>query len=307
MRTSTQCVLILGLCAWLFSTPSWVRADSADDLQAQYDGVQREMNANASQITSLQNRLDAAPNKWAGSDSIKNTILDLKHKNNDLFAKGDEAATELRKMGRDPDLPQPSHGSAGTDRKPTDLPVGASTSVATKPLEKQDIGDVANADVNSFPAEIIPLKPVLAVNPQNVPAAPIASNNSKVISPPIPPVQIDPAVEQAIDEKVRKQKPEVDALFAPPPAEPEPSVDLAAAPAVAPAEPPQVEPPGTNWGSIVLGTIVVGGAIAGGVAASSAGGGGYSSGSGSGAGYYPAAGKRHPSGGGGYGGAIHCH
>jgi hypothetical protein len=316
MRTSTQCLLILGLYAWLFSTPSCVRADSADDLQAQYDGVQREMNANASQITSLQNRLDAAPNKWAGSDShvghsdiqsIKNTILDLKQKNNDLFSKGDEAATQLRKIGRDPDRPRPSHGSAGTDRKPTDLPVDASTSAASKPLEKQDIGDVTTADVNSFPPEIIPLKPVLAINPQNVPEAPIASNNSKVISPPIPPVQIDPAVEQAIDEKVRKQKPEVDALFAPSPAEPEPSVDLAAAPPAAPAEQSQVKPPETDWGSIVLGTIIVGGAIAGGVAASSAGGDGYSSGGGSGAGYSTGAGMRHPSGGSGYGGAIHCH
>ncbi len=166
---------------------------------------------------------------------------------------------------------------------------------------------MTTADVNSFPPEIIPLKQVLAINPQNVPEAPIASNNSKVISPPIPPVQIDPAVEQAIDEKVRKQKPEVDALFAPSPAESEPSVDLAAAPPAAPAEQSQVKPPETDWGSIVLGTIIVGGAIAGGVAASSAGGGGYSSGGGSGAGYSTGAGMRHPSGGGGYGGPIHCH
>lgn len=311
MRTSTQCLLVLGLCAWLFSTPSCARADSADDLQAQYDAVQREMNANAGQITSLQNKLDTMPNKGAGPDShgghsdfqsIKNTILDLKQKNNDLFAKGDEAATQLRKMGRDPDRPQPSHGSAGTDSKPTDLPVDASSSAASKPLQKQDIGEVATADVNSVPPEIIPLKLVLPVNTQNVPPVPIASN-SKTISPPIPPVQIDPAFEQAIDEKVRKQKPEVDALFAPPPAEPESSVDLVAAPPVAPAEPPQVEPPTTDWGSIVLGTILVGGAIAGGVAASSGGGGGYSSG---GTGYSTGAGTRHPSGGGGYGGGI-CH
>src|SRR5260370_42292748 len=137
MRTSTQCLLIRGLCAWWFSTPSCVGGDSADDLQAQYDGVQREMNANASQITSLQNRLDAAPNKWAGSDShvghsdiqsIKNTILDLKQKNNDLFAKGDEAATQLRKIGRDPDRPRPSHGSPWPRPKPPARPARARSS-----------------------------------------------------------------------------------------------------------------------------------------------------------------------------------
>lgn len=299
-------LLTLALCAWLFLTPSCVRADSADDLQAQYDGVQREMNTNATQITSLQNQLETMPRKPArsgpngghsDSQAIKNTILDLKQKNNDLYAQGDAVATLLKKMGRDPEHPQPSHSAAGTDRKPADLPVDASGGSASPPLQKQDIGDVASADVNNFPPEIIPLKLAPTVHTQSVPPAPIASNNSAAIAPPIPPVLIDPAVEQAIDEQVRRQKPVVDALFAPPPAVPEPPPIVMAAP-VAAAEPPQVEPPETDWGSIVLGTIIVGGAIAAGVAASSSSGDGYSAPSGMGYG---------GGGGGGHGGGVHCH
>jgi hypothetical protein len=289
----------------LFSTPACAHADSADELQARYDAVQHEMNANATQITSLQNKLDATPNKGSRSDSAradlqstKNTILDLKQKNDDLFADGDAVATQLKKMGRDPDRPQPSRDSAS---KPADPKADASTNAASKPLQKQDIGDVASADVNSLPPEIIPLKPVPTINTQNVPPAPVASNNSESISPPIPPVHLDPAVEEAIDEKVRKQKPEVDALFAPPPVEPEPPPIVAVAPPVTPVEPPPQAEPATDWGPALVGGLLLGGVL-GGIAASSDGGGGYS-----GMGHGGGGGGHGGGGGGGHGGAIHCH
>ncbi|HYL58505.1 MAG TPA: hypothetical protein VEU51_06510 [Candidatus Acidoferrales bacterium] len=267
------------------------------------------MNTNAAQIMLLENKLQAIPRKAAqpapnggASDpqAIQNSILDLKQKNNDLYARGDALATQLKQMGRDADHPQPSHGPAGAGSTPPEPPVDAAVP-ADKPLQKQDIGDVATADVNAFPPEIIPLKPV-TVHTQTPPPGPVASIDKAAISPPVPPVQIDPAAEQAIDEQVRRQKPVVDALFAPPVA-PEPPPVVAVAP-VAPAEPPpQVEPPTTDWGTVLLGTLIVGGAIAGGVAASSSSDGGYSAPSG---GY--GGGGHGGHGGGGYGGgAVHCH
>ena len=296
-------LLVLGLCAWLFASPSCAAADPADDLQGQYDATQREMNANAAQIMSLENKLQVIPRKAAqagpnggasDSQSIQNAILDLKQKNNDLYAQEDAIGIQLRKMGRDPDHPRSSRNSASASIKPAEPPVAAVVP-DNPPLEKRDIGDLASADVNAFPPEIIPLKPI-TVPTQNPPPAPVAN-----IAPPVPPVQIDPAVEQAIDEQVRRQKPVVDALFAPPPPAPEPPSIAAAAP-VAPAEPPpQAEPPTTDWGSVLLGTLIVGGAVAGGIAASSSSGGGYSAPSG---GYGGGGGH---GGGGGYGGAVHCH
>ena len=93
----------------------------------------------------------------------------------------------------------------------------------------------------------------------------------------------DPAMEQAIDEKVKKQRPEVDVLMNGSPAEPSaaPPVPVLASmpgnPAAGPV--PSAQPSqGIDWTSVVIGTLIVGGAVAAGVAASS--GGGSSSGGG---------------------------
>jgi hypothetical protein len=284
-RGAAVVVCALGLGAFLFLNPGRARADIGDDLQTQYQDLQKVTNANAKQITSLQVSLDnmsrrvshASPNY----QTLEKNIIDLKLKNNELFEKQSDLASQLKKFGRDPDRPSSKRASAG--KTPTTRPATVDAATDDQPLQKVDGGEVASADVTKLPSNLIPdkppvvlAKPAVVFKPQNT----LSPDNTKSIASVAQP---DPAVEAAVDEKVRQQKPKVDVLVKLASGEPEPPPEALAADPVMPVEPPPpqaVQTPGTDWTAIAIGTVLVGGAIAAGVAASSGGGGsgGHSSG-----------------------------
>lgn len=287
MKVSTALLSMVGLLACLLADPKATRAASPYELQKTYDSAQQEIKANADRIAALQDKLDKMPRKsaQAGGDdagsnhddftSTQKEIGDLKNRNNDLFDKQKAADDGLRSIGRDPDHPSPANFAG--------LP-----HIDASPWAKRDNGDVETALINFPPDEHI--------SPSNLAPGPVlhhqdhTSHNVATIpksvtetTVSIPPMMPDPAIEQAIDEKVKKQRPEVDVLMNGSPAEPSaapPVPVLASVPGNPAAEPvPSAQPSqGIDWTSVVIGTLIVGGAVAAGVAASS--GGGSSSGGG---------------------------
>ena len=268
----------LGMCGILCLNPGRARADIGDDLGAQYQNLERETSSNSKQITTLQDSLDKMSSRVSRTSpdytTLQNKIIDLKLKTNDLFEKKSDVATQLKKLGRNPDRPNSKQASAGKSPAATD------TTSEDKPLQKEDGAEVASADVTKLPAnlipakqEVVPTKPSVVLTPQNTAGAP-ASDNTRSIASVVAP-QPDPVVEAAIDEKVKQQKPEVEALAKLAAGDPEPPPEAMAAAPIMPVESPEplaVQTPGTNWTAIAIGTVLVGGAIAAGVAASSGGG-----------------------------------
>ena len=305
MKSSTALLSMLGLWACLLADPKAVRAASPGELQKTYDSAQQEIKANADRIAALQNKLDKMPRKsaqagggGAGSNhddftSTQKEIVDLKNRNNDLFDKQKAAGDRLRSIGRDPDQPPPTDFAG--------LP-----HINSSPWAKRDNGDIETALINFPPDEHISppnLGPGRVLHHQGPTGHNVATIPKHVTetTASVSPMMPDPAIEQAIDEKVRKQRPEVDVLMNGSPAEPEasPPVPVLASVLGSPAaEPvPSAQPShGVDWTSIVIGTIIVGGAVAAGVAAGSNGGGNSSGGG------YPTSG--HPTGG---GAAGFCH
>ena len=285
----SRCVLeawALGLCVLLFLNPARALADLGDDLETQYQDLQTVTRANTEQITIRQDVLDKMSSHVSPASpdyrSLQNSIVDLKLKTNELFEKKSDLATQLKKIGRDPDRPNSKLGSSARTGTHTDHPTTSVAASDYTPLQKEDGGEVASADVTKLASDLIPnpavvpIKPAVVFNPQTTPAP--AADNTKSIASAVAP-KPDPAVEAAIDEKVRLQKPDVDVLMKLASGLPEPPpVDVvAAAPVPAPVESPvpqAVQTPGRDWTSIVIGTVLVGGAIAGAVAAGSSGGGG---------------------------------
>jgi hypothetical protein len=279
----------LGLCGFLFLNPGRALADAADGLATQYQDLQRVTSANSKQITSLQDSLDKMSGHVSHTSqdyqALQNKIIELKLKTNDLFEKKSDIATQLKKLGSNPDRPNSKQASAG--KTPTRQAATAAAVSEDQPLQKEDGGEVASADVTKLPANLIPAKqevalakPVVLLKPQNAAGAPASDNTKSIAS--VVASQPDPIVEAAIDEKVKQQKPEVDGLIKLATGEPEPPPEAMAAAPIMPVESPEpqaVQTPGTNWTAIAIGTVLVGGAIAAGVAASSGGGssGGHSS------------------------------
>ena len=276
----------LWLCAFLSLNPTRALADLGDNLETQYQDLQKVTAANVERITNRQIALDDMSRRVSRSSpdyqALQNSIIELKLKTNEMFEKKSDIATQLKNIGRDPDYPNSKPGPSAKAGMLPGHPMTTDAAPAYKPLQKEDGGEVASADVSKLAHDLIPPKPVVVAtkptvvfNPQIAPAPTV--DNSKSIASVIVP-KPDPVVEAEIDDKVKRQKPDVDVLMKlasglpePPPAE------VAAAPIPAPVESPQpqaVQTPGVDWTSIIIGTALVGGAIAAGVAASSIGGGG---------------------------------
>lgn len=276
----------LWLCAFLSLNPTRALADLGDDLETQYQALQKLTAANVERITNRQIELDDMSRRVSRSSpdyqALQNSIIELKLKTNELFEKKSDIATQLKNIGRDPDHPNSKPVSAANTGTPDSHSNTTDAASDYKPLQKVDGGEMASADVSKLAHDLIPPKPVVVAtkpnivfNPQIVPAPTV--DNSKSIASVVAP-KPDPTVEAAIDEKIKRQKPDVDVLMKLASGLPEPPPEeVAAAPIPAPVESPQpqaVQTPGTDWTSIIIGTALVGGAIAAGVAASSSGGGG---------------------------------
>ncbi len=280
---------VFGMCAFLSLNCGFAHADTGDDLVRQYQDLQKETTGDAKQISSLQDSLDKMSSRTSTASpdyqTLQNKIIELKQKDNGLYEKKSDIATQLKKFGRNPDQPNSNPGSTG---KPTTSQPTKGDRVSTgKPLQKEDGGEVASADVTKLSPNLIRAKPPVALNKppvfnaQNAAGTPTGHSTKSIASVFAPP---NPAIDAEIDAKVRQQKPEVELLIKLASGEPEPPPDVvASAPVPMPVESPApqaVSTPAVGWTAVAIGTVLAGTVAA--VALGSAGSGGGSSSGGAG-------------------------